>query len=429
MHKSQQLFIEALKVMPGGVNSPVRAFKSVGGHPLFIKKAKGAYIYDEDNREFIDFVGSWGPMILGHNHPKVVAAIKKQVDTGLSYGAPTNLEIQLVKKIQQFLPSMEMTRMVNSGTEATMSAIRLARGYTQRNGVLKFEGCYHGHSDALLVKSGSGSLTLGQPTSKGLPAEAIMHTYVAEYNNTQALEDTFNKLGHELACVIIEPIAGNMNCIVPNIDFLQKLRFLCDKYHVVLIFDEVMSGFRVAKNSAQGLYNITPDLTTLGKIIGGGLPVGAFGGKTAIMQHLAPNGEVYQAGTLSGNPLAMAAGLATLKQLEQDDFYTELSAQTVKFTQGMQELATVNNIPFTTQAVGGMFGIFFTSLPEVSSYQQVLACDSNLYAKFFHSMLQQGIYFAPSAYEAGFVSNAHNEKIINKTLEAAQSVFKQMATA
>jgi glutamate-1-semialdehyde 2,1-aminomutase len=428
MNKSQQLFTEALKVMPGGVNSPVRAFKSVGGHPLFIKKAKGAYIYDEDDRQFIDFVGSWGPMILGHNHPKVVEAIKNQADIGLSYGAPTHLEIQLVKKIRQFLPSMEMIRMVNSGTEATMSAIRLARGYTERNGILKFEGCYHGHSDALLVKSGSGSLTLGQPTSKGLPAESIMHTHVSEFNNIEALEDTFNNIGNNLACVIIEPIAGNMNCILPNISFLQKLRFLCDKYKVLLIFDEVMTGFRVGKNSAQGLYNIIPDLTTLGKIIGGGLPVGAFGGKTEIMQHLAPNGPVYQAGTLSGNPLAMVAGLSTLNLLESDNFYTNLSATTAKFTQGIQQLATENNIQLTTSAVGGMFGIFFTELQEVSSFKQVLSCNNDLYSKFFNLMLQEGIYFAPSAYEAGFISNAHSEKIIDKALEAVQRVFTQMNT-
>jgi glutamate-1-semialdehyde 2,1-aminomutase len=426
MNRSQQLFAEALKVMPGGVNSPVRAFKSVGGTPLFIKKAKGAYIYDEDDRQFIDFVGSWGPMILGHNHPEVVEAIKNQADIGLSYGAPTNLEIQLVKKISQFIPSMEMIRMVNSGTEATMSAIRLARGYTERNGILKFEGCYHGHSDALLVKSGSGSLTLGQPTSKGLPAESIMHTHVAEFNNIELLEETFNKIGDDLACVIIEPIAGNMNCILPKVDFLQKLRFLCDKHKVVLIFDEVMTGFRVGKNSAQGLYNVIPDLTTLGKIIGGGLPVGAFGGKTEIMQHLAPSGSVYQAGTLSGNPLAMAAGLSTLKLLETKDFYSNLSAKTKKFTQGVQQLATENNISLTTSAIGGMFGIFFTDLKEVSSFKQVLSCDNQLYAKYFNLMLQQGVYCAPSAYEAGFVSNAHSEKIIDNSLEAVQRVFKKI---
>jgi glutamate-1-semialdehyde 2,1-aminomutase len=426
MNRSQQLFAEALKVMPGGVNSPVRAFKSVGGTPLFIKKAKGSYIYDEDDRQFIDFVGSWGPMILGHNHPEVVEAIKNQADIGLSYGAPTNLEIQLVKKISQFIPSMEMIRMVNSGTEATMSAIRLARGYTERNGILKFEGCYHGHSDALLVKSGSGSLTLGQPTSKGLPAESIMHTHVAEFNNIELLEETFNKIGDDLACVIIEPIAGNMNCILPKVDFLQKLRFLCDKHKVVLIFDEVMTGFRVGKNSAQGLYNVIPDLTTLGKIIGGGLPVGAFGGKTEIMQHLAPSGSVYQAGTLSGNPLAMAAGLSTLKLLETKDFYSNLSAKTKKFTQGVQQLATENNISLTTSAIGGMFGIFFTDLKEVSSFKQVLSCDNQLYAKYFNLMLQQGVYCAPSAYEAGFVSNAHSEKIIDNSLEAVQRVFQKI---
>jgi glutamate-1-semialdehyde 2,1-aminomutase len=426
MNRSQQLFAEALKVMPGGVNSPVRAFKSVGGTPLFIKKAKGSYIYDEDDRQFIDFVGSWGPMILGHNHPEVVEAIKNQADIGLSYGAPTNLEIQLVKKISQFIPSMEMIRMVNSGTEATMSAIRLARGYTERNGILKFEGCYHGHSDALLVKSGSGSLTLGQPTSKGLPAESIMHTHVSEFNNIELLEDTFNKIGDDLACVIIEPIAGNMNCILPKVNFLQKLRFLCDKHKVVLIFDEVMTGFRVGKNSAQGLYNVIPDLTTLGKIIGGGLPVGAFGGKTEIMQYLAPNGSVYQAGTLSGNPLAMAAGLSTLELLETEDFYNNLSAKTKRFTQGIEQLATANNIPLTTSAIGGMFGIFFTDLKEVSSFKQVLSCDNQLYAKYFNLMLQQGVYCAPSAYEAGFISNAHSEKIIDNSLEAVQRVFQKI---
>jgi glutamate-1-semialdehyde 2,1-aminomutase len=365
-------------------------------------------------------------MILGHNHPEVVEAIKNQADIGLSYGAPTNLEIQLVKKISQFIPSMEMIRMVNSGTEATMSAIRLARGYTERNGILKFEGCYHGHSDALLVKSGSGSLTLGQPTSKGLPAESIMHTHVSEFNNIELLEDTFNKIGDDLACVIIEPIAGNMNCILPKVNFLQKLRFLCDKHKVVLIFDEVMTGFRVGKNSAQGLYNVIPDLTTLGKIIGGGLPVGAFGGKTEIMQYLAPNGSVYQAGTLSGNPLAMAAGLSTLELLETEDFYNNLSAKTKRFTQGIEQLATANNIPLTTSAIGGMFGIFFTDLKEVSSFKQVLSCDNQLYAKYFNLMLQQGVYCAPSAYEAGFISNAHSEKIIDNSLEAVQRVFQKI---
>ena len=426
MTNSATLFEQAKQTIPGGVNSPVRAFNGVGGTPVFFEKAEGALTYDVEGKEYIDYVGSWGPMILGHNHPAIKNAVLKAVENGLSFGAPTAIEVDMANKVTEFLPSIEKVRMVNSGTEATMSAIRLARGYTGRNKLLKFEGCYHGHADSLLVKAGSGLLTMGVPSSPGIPADVAQHTVTAEFNNLDSVKALFEQFSDDIACVIVEPVAGNMNCIPPKQDFLQGLRTLCDEYGAVLIFDEVMTGFRVAKNSAQGLFGIKPDLTTLGKVIGGGMPVGAFGGKKEIMAHLAPEGPVYQAGTLSGNPVAMAAGLAALTELEKDGFYEELTAKTTYLLKGIQAEADKHNIAFTTSQVGGMFGLFFTEAEKVESFAEVQKCDGEKFNKFFHLCLDRGVYLAPSSFEAGFVSAAHTTEQLDKTITAIGDAFSQL---
>jgi len=427
MSRNQELFAAACRHIPGGVNSPVRAFKGVGGTPIFFKKGQGAYLWDADDKPYIDYVGSWGPMILGHAHPDIVKAVQEAAVDGLSFGAPTEAEINMADRVCELMPSMDMVRMVSSGTEATMSAIRLARGYTKRDKLLKFEGCYHGHADSLLVKAGSGLLTLGVPTSLGVPADLAQHTLTLPYNNIDALQQLFAQLGHEIACVIVEPVAGNMNCVPPSREFLQTMRDLCTQYGAVLIFDEVMTGFRVALGGAQALYNIKPDLTCLGKVIGAGLPVGAFGGKREIMECIAPLGGVYQAGTLSGNPLAMRAGLAMLALISQTGFYEQLAANLSKLLAGLQQRADAANIPFTTTQVGGMFGLFFTSKKDISSYDDVMACDVERFRRFFHLMLEEGVYLAPSAFEAGFISSAHSEADIQATLDAAERVFARLS--
>lgn len=425
MSQSSQLFDQAQQHIPGGVNSPVRAFTGVGGTPRFIEKAKGAYTYDADGQRYIDYVGSWGPMILGHAHPEVIQAVKDAADNGLSFGAPTAIETQMANKVCELVPSMDMVRMVSSGTEATMSAVRLARGYTGRDTIIKFEGCYHGHGDSFLIKAGSGMLTLGEPTSPGVPKALAEHTLTLEFNNADMLKQTFAELGEKIACVIVEPIAGNMNCIPPAPGFLETLRELCTNSGSVLIFDEVMTGFRVALGGAQAYYNVQPDLTTLGKIIGGGMPVGAFGGKREIMQELAPLGAVYQAGTLSGNPIAMAAGLKTLELISQAGFYEELTRKTTELLAGLQAAADEAGIPFTTNQVGAMFGLFFTAEKHVHNFAQVSAGNIARFNEFFHAMLQEGIYLAPSAYEAGFVSAAHSQQDIQATIDAATRIFAQ----
>ena len=422
------LFQEASRYIPGGVNSPVRAFRSVGGEPLFIRRAAGAYIESHEGRRFIDYVGSWGPMILGHADPAVIKAVQDKATDGLSFGAPTAIETELARRVAELVPSIELVRMVSSGTEATMSAIRLARGFTGRDRIVKFEGCYHGHSDSLLVKAGSGLLTLGVPTSPGVPADFVRHTTTLPYNDIDAVSEYFGAMGGEVACVIVEPVAGNMNCVPPVAGFLERLRELCTAHGTVLIFDEVMTGFRVALGGAQDLYGVRPDLTTLGKIIGGGLPVGAFGGRRDIMEHLAPLGPVYQAGTLSGNPVAMAAGLATLEGISQPGFHDRLTATTRKLVDGLQVAADDAGIAFTTNCVGGMFGLFFTSEKSVRHYSQVMACDVDRFKHFFHAMLDAGIYLAPSAFEAGFVSAAHGEAEIETTIEAARLAFRMIAS-
>ena len=420
---SEDLFLKAKKYIPGGVNSPVRAFKSVSGTPVFINRAEGPYVYDSENRKYLDFVGSWGPMILGHAHPDVIQAVKLAAENGLSFGAPTEIETRMAEKICELMPSIEKVRMVNSGTEAAMSAIRLARGYTGRDKVVKFEGCYHGHADSMLVKAGSGALTLGVPTSPGVPADLAKHTVTLEYNKTANLEEIFSEIGNQVAAIIVEPIAGNMNCVPGSKDFLQTLRKICNQYVCVLIFDEVMSGFRVALGGAQSIYNIQPDLTILGKVIGGGMPVGAFGGKAEIMNEIAPDGPVYQAGTLSGNPVAMAAGLTTLHLVSKAGFYEDLSEKTRNLVNGLQEKANLNEIPFTTNHVGGMFGLFFSEEDSITSYEQVIRCNLQQFNQFFHGMLDQGIYLAPSAFEAGFVSSAHTQDDIDMTINSAANVF------
>ncbi|RUM93589.1 MAG: glutamate-1-semialdehyde-2,1-aminomutase [Thiothrix sp.] len=425
MSKSEALFKRAQRTIPGGVNSPVRAFKGVGGDPVFIQRAEGAYLFDADGQRYIDYVGSWGPMIAGHAHPEIIKAVQDAAVDGLSFGAPTELEVEMAEKICEILPSMEMVRMVSSGTEATMSAIRLARGYTGRDKIIKFEGCYHGHGDSLLVKAGSGALTLGIPNSPGVPASLAEHTLTLDYNDPESVKRTFATIGKEIACIIVEPVAGNMNCIPPIEGFLESLREACDESGAVLIFDEVMTGFRVALGGAQSIYKVTPDLTTLGKIIGGGMPVGAFGGKREIMQKIAPTGPVYQAGTLSGNPIAMTAGLKTLEIISRPDFYSDLNDKTRQLLKGLKEKAEVAKIPFTTTQVGAMFGLFFTNLEEVSSFQQVMNCDSERFKQFFHGMLEQGVYLAPSSFEAGFLSSAHSSADIQKTLGTAEEVFKK----
>ena len=428
MAPSDELFSAAKKYIPGGVNSPVRAFKSVGGTPLFINRAEGAYIYDSDNKQLIDYVGSWGPMVAGHSHPEVIEAVMTAVQSGLSYGAPTEIETTMAQRVCELIPSMDMVRMCSSGTEATMSAIRLARGFTGRDKILKFEGCYHGHSDCLLVNAGSGALTLGVPSSPGVPASFAEHTLTASFNDEQSVRDLFEKYKDQIACIIVEPVAGNMNCIPPDPGFLQALRSLCDEHSAVLIFDEVMTGFRVAKGGAQSLYNVTPDITTLGKIIGGGMPVGAFGGRQDIMHHLAPLGPVYQAGTLSGNPVAMAAGLATLNILSEDGFYQTLEQKAQRLVDGVQKAATKNGIALSHNIVGGMFGLFFTDKTNISRFEHVMACDAEKFKTFFHQMLSRGVYLAPSAFEAGFISTAHSDQDIDKTIAAASESFAALTT-
>ena len=420
--RNQQLFERSQQYIPGGVNSPVRAFKSVGGTPVFFRRGKGAYVWDADDKTYIDYVGSWGPLILGHAHPDVVEAVRAAAGNGLTFGAPTEAELEIAELLCQLVPSIEQVRLVSSGTEATMSAIRLARGYTGRNRIIKFEGCYHGHEDALLVKAGSGALTFGHPSSAGVPEETAASTVVLDFNDLASAERAFDQLGREIAAVIVEPIAGNMNLVVPKPGFLEGIRELCTKHGAVLVFDEVMTGFRVGLKCAQGLYGVKPDLTTLGKVIGGGMPMAAFGGRRDIMQCLAPVGPVYQAGTLSGNPVAVAAGLATLKLVQTQGFYEKLSARTLQLTKGLSEAAIKQGVGFSAQAVGGMFGLYFRDkLP--SSYAEVMSCDRNAFNRFFHSMLQEGIYFAPSAFEAGFVSAAHSDTDIANTIAAAERTF------
>ena len=426
MSNDDHLFENACAVIPGGVNSPVRAFKSVGGTPVFIDHAKGPFLFGANGQRYIDYVGSWGPMILGHADPDVVEAVQSAAADGLSYGAPTELETELAHLVCQAVPSMDQVRMVNSGTEATMSAIRLARGYTGRDTLIKFEGCYHGHADSLLVKAGSGALTLGIPTSPGVPKDAARHTLTLEYNNSEEVRQVFAESGDDIAAVIVEPVTGNMNCIAPAPGFLETLREVCDQSGAVLIFDEVMTGFRVGPGGAQELYGIRPDLTTLGKVLGGGLPVGAFGGRAEIMAHLAPLGPVYQAGTLSGNPLAMSAGIATLKKVGAPGFFDALTETTRSLVTGMAQAAADAGIPLATESVGGMFGLFFTENDRVSSFAQVMACDSERFSTFFHGMLSRGIYLAPSAFEAGFVSVTHSETEISETLTAAAEVFAEL---
>ncbi len=427
MSNDDLLFESACAVIPGGVNSPVRAFKSVGGTPVFIDHAKGPFLYGANGQRYIDYVGSWGPMILGHADPDVVEAVQSAAARGLSYGAPTALETQLAELVCQAVPSMDQVRMVNSGTEATMSAIRLARGYTGRDTLIKFEGCYHGHADSLLVKAGSGALTLGIPTSPGVPQDAARHTLTLEFNNIDEVERVFAESGKEIAAVIVEPVTGNMNCITPAPGFLEALRAVCDQSGAVLIFDEVMTGFRVGLGGAQGLYGIRPDLTTLGKVLGGGLPVGAFGGRAEIMAHLAPLGSVYQAGTLSGNPLAMTAGIATLQKVAAPGFFDKLTERTQTLVAGLARVAAGAGVPLATESVGGMFGLFFTDNDRVSSFAEVMACDSKRFSRFFHGMLERGVYLAPSAFEAGFVSVTHTDAEIDETLAAAAEVFGELS--
>ncbi|MBV7438081.1 glutamate-1-semialdehyde 2,1-aminomutase [Aeromonas encheleia] len=427
MSKSDQLFEQARQTIPGGVNSPVRAFNGVGGTPRFIDHADGAYLYDVDGQAYVDYIGSWGPMLLGHNHPAIKAAVIKAVEKGLSFGAPTELEVLMAEKVRQIVPSMEQVRMVNSGTEATMSAIRLARGYTNRDKIVKFEGCYHGHADSLLVKAGSGALTLGQPNSPGVPADFAKHTLTCVFNDLASVREAFEQYGSEIACIIVEPVAGNMNCIPPVPGFLEGLRAICDEFGALLILDEVMTGFRVSLRGAQGHYNIEPDLTTLGKIIGAGMPVGAFGGKKKVMQYIAPTGPVYQAGTLSGNPVAMAAGLAMLDLLQEPGLYEQLSAKTARVAEGLKAAAARHGIPLAITHVGGMFGFFFTDEAEITRYEQVTRCDMERFKRFYHLMLAEGVYLAPSAYEAGFLSLAHGDKEIEHTLAAADRSFAKLA--
>ena len=425
--KSSLLMQRAEKVIPGGVNSPVRAFNGVGGHPIFIEKAQGAYLYDVDDNRYIDYVGSWGPMILGHAHPAILKTVEAASQKSLSFGAPTNIEIEMAEALCQLVPSLEQVRMVNSGTEATMSAIRLARGYTGRNKIIKFEGCYHGHSDALLVKAGSGALTLGVPSSPGVPESAAEQTITLPFNDIEHIRQIFSEMGEEIACIIVEPIAGNMNCVPPVSGFLETLRELSTSSGAVLIFDEVMTGFRVALGGAQALYNVTPDLTTLGKVIGGGMPVGAFGGKREIMQSIAPVGPVYQAGTLSGNPVAMAAGLKTLDLISQPGFFKALSDKTQYLIDGLANSAKQTGIQISTHAIGGMFGLFYSNEPTITSLNQVMDCQQEVFKQFFHIMLDNGVYLAPSAFEAGFVSAAHTQEDLDKTIAEAKNAFRTIA--
>lgn len=425
MDRNEALFDRAQESIPGGVNSPVRAFKSVGGVPPFIKKALGPHLYDEEGKKYIDYVGSWGPMILGHNNPAVIQAVKEAVDNGLSFGAPTQGEVLIAEEIKKIIPSIDEVRLVSSGTEAGMSAIRLARGYTGRNKIIKFEGCYHGHSDALLVKAGSGLLTFGTPSSAGVPADVTKDTIVLEYNNCEMLEETFEKEGDQIACVIVEAIAGNMNMVPATREFITKMRELTEKHGTVMIVDEVMTGFRVALHGAQSLYGVTPDLTMFGKVIGGGMPVAAFGGKKEIMDCIAPLGPVYQAGTLSGNPVAVACGLATLKAIQEPGFYDRLSIQTTKLISGLVQIAKEEGVAFSGQCTGGMFGIYFRPTCP-ASFKEVMECDTEKFKTFFHAMLDNGVYLAPSTFEAGFVSITHDDSVLSKTFEAARKAFKEV---
>jgi len=420
------LYKQACKYIPGGVNSPVRAFRGVGGEPIFFKKASGPHVWAADGRRFIDYVGSWGPMILGHAHPQVIEAVQAVAADGLSFGAPTELETQLARRVVELMPSVELVRFVSSGTEATMSAIRLARGFTGRDTIVKFEGCYHGHSDSLLIKAGSGALTLGVPTSPGVPKALANHTVTLNFNDADQVREVFRQIGGQIACVIVEPVAGNMNCVPPVPGFLDTLRSECDRVGALLIFDEVMTGFRVALGGAQALYGVRPDLTTLGKIIGGGMPVGAFGGRRDIMEHLAPLGPVYQAGTLSGNPVAMIAGLTTLELLSAPGFHQRLQAATDTLIGRLAESAERAGIALATNHVCGMFGLFFTDERIVDRYGKVMACDVERFKHFFHGMLDEGIYLAPSAYEAGFMSAAHSAADIDATVAAASRVFESL---
>lgn len=426
MSKSENLYAQAQRLIPGGVNSPVRAFTGVGGVPLFVERANGAYLYDADGKAYIDYVGSWGPMILGHNHPAIRNAVIDAAQNGLSFGAPTEIEVKMAELVCSLIPGMDMVRMVNSGTEATMSAIRLARGYTKRDKIIKFEGCYHGHADCLLVKAGSGALTLGQPNSPGVPADFARHTLTCTYNDLESVRTTFEQCPQDIACIIVEPVAGNMNCVPPQPDFLPGLRALCDEFGALLIIDEVMTGFRVALGGAQSYYNVEPDLTCLGKIIGGGMPVGAFGGRRDIMMYLAPTGPVYQAGTLSGNPLAMAAGFACLSEIAQPGVYETLTTRTTQLAEGLSRAARAENIPFVVNHAGGMFGLFFTDAPSVTGYNDVTQCDIDRFKRFFHLMLKEGVWLAPSAFEAGFMSLAHTDDDIQRTIDAARRCFAQL---
>ncbi|GEA52751.1 glutamate-1-semialdehyde 2,1-aminomutase [Vibrio inusitatus NBRC 102082] len=427
MSKSEALYQQAQTIIPGGVNSPVRAFNGVGGSPLFIERADGSRIYDADDKAYIDYVGSWGPMILGHNNPVIRDAVVEAAQRGLSFGAPTELEINMAKLVSSLVPSMEQLRMVSSGTEATMSAIRLARGYTGRDKIMKFEGCYHGHADSLLVKAGSGALTLGQPSSPGVPEDFAKHTLTATFNNLDSVQALFDANPEQISCIIVEPVAGNMNCIPPINGFLEGLREICDQNGALLIFDEVMTGFRVALGCAQAHYNVKPDLTTLGKVIGGGMPVGAFGGRKEVMQHIAPTGPVYQAGTLSGNPIAMAAGYACLTQLAQAGNEERLNEITAKLAQGFKERADKHGIPLLVSQVGGMFGFFFTDQQQVNCYEEVAKCDVERFKRFFHLMLEEGVYLAPSAFEASFTSLSHSDDDIEQTLAAADRSFAALS--
>ncbi len=429
MQKSETLFARAKLHIPGGVNSPVRVFKAVGGTPPFISKADGPYIYDVDGKRYIDYVQSWGPMVLGHNHPVIRQAVIDAAANGLSFGAPTEAEVLMAEKVSELVPSMEVLRMVNSGTEATMSAIRLARGFSGRDKILKFEGCYHGHADALLVKAGSGALTFGVPSSPGIPADYAKHTLTADYNDLISVANAFKQYPEDIACIIVEPVAGNMNCIPPVDGFLQGLREICNKYGALLIFDEVMTGFRVSRGGAQEKYKIKPDLTCLGKVIGGGMPVGAFGGKTEIMRHISPDGPVYQAGTLSGNPVAMAAGLASLGEIEKDGLYEQLSRSTKNLAEGIKKVANKHGIPMSVNYTGSMFGIFFTDVERVTNYQQATNCNLEQFNLFYHGMLEHGVYFAPASYEGGFVSAAHTDEIVQQTLDIADKVLANVAAS
>lgn len=421
--RNHQLFEQSQQYIPGGVNSPVRAFRSVGGEPVFFQRGQGAYFWDADGKSYIDYVGSWGPLILGHAHPDVVKAVQTTAQNGLTFGAPTEAELEIAKLICQLIPSIEQVRLVSSGTEAGMSAIRLARGFTGRSKIIKFEGCYHGHDDSLLVKAGSGALTFGNPSSAGVPAETAGHTIVLDFNDVSGIAEAFDKWGNEIAAVIVEPVAGNMNLVAPKADFLSKLRALCTQYGSVLIFDEVMTGFRVGLRCAQGLYQIKPDLTILGKVIGGGMPMAAFGGRRDIMQCLAPLGPVYQAGTLSGNPVAVAAGLITLKLVQAPGFYDQLADRTRQLVDGLAAAAGNHGIEFCAQSVGGMFGLYFKKdIP--TSFAEIMQCDKEAFNRFFHAMLNEGIYFAPSAFEAGFVSSMHGDTELDRTLSAAEKIFK-----